>query len=165
MAEKGNADGRICERIKSLPEFKRAGAVMIYMPIKGEVDVTGLLSEDKIFLTPVTRGDDIYPAKISGETVKGAFSVPEPKDAELFDKEDINIVIVPGIVFGRDFNRIGFGKGYYDRFLKGMDALKIGVCRAFQLVGKIGSEAHDIKMDAVMTEGETLWNRENTSFL
>ena len=160
-----DAGGKICERIRNIPQFEKAETVMIYMPIKGEADVRGLISGEKTYLTPVMRDGSIYPAKVSEENIPGAFCVPEPKNAVIVDKSGIDIVIVPGIAFGRDFNRVGFGKGYYDRFLRGMSALKIGVCYAFELVEKIAAEAHDVKMDAIVTEEETLWNRENTLFL
>lgn len=152
----------IAEKIRALPEFKKASTVMLYMPIKGEADVTGLLSEGKTFLVPVTEGENMYAASVYGEFEKGAFGVPEPKMRERHDGE-IDIVIVPGVVFGRDFNRIGFGKGYYDRFLEGRKCIKIGVCHAFQLADGIDAAPHDIKMDLIITEDEVLWNRENTS--
>ncbi len=151
----------IVKAIKSLDVFKKAKSVMIYMPIKGEVDVRGLLSEEKIFLTPVTDGDDMYAALLDGQMIKGNFSVPEPKEKKPFDKDKIDAVIVPGTVFGKDFNRIGFGKGYYDKFLRGMKAVKIGVCYSFQTVESIEAEPHDVKLDYIITEGE-VWNRENT---
>ena len=76
------------------------------------------------------------------------------------EKADIDIVIVPGVAFDKKYNRMGYGKGYYDRFLKDMTALKIGVCHSFQLVDEIPSEPHDIKMDMIVTERE-IWSREN----
>lgn len=151
----------IVKAIKKLDVFKRAESVMIYMPIKGEVDVRGLLSEKKIFLTPVTDGEDMYAAHLSDQLIEGNFSVPEPKDKKPFDKDKIDAVIVPGIVFGKDFNRIGFGKGYYDKFLRDIKAVKIGVCYSFQTVDSIEAETHDVKLDYIITEGE-IWNRENT---
>ena len=151
----------ICERISALKEFASAKNVMIYMPIKGEVDVRGLLEKSKTFLTPITKGNVIYPALVSENLRKGAFSVPEPLDDTPF-LEKIDIVIVPGVAFGRDFNRLGFGKGYYDRFLNGKTALKIGVCHSFQLLDSVPKDAHDVRMDIIITEEETLWNKENT---
>lgn len=168
MADRRRAEAKsengiaIADKIRDLPEFKRASAVMLYMPIKGEADVRGLLSEKKTFLVPVTEGDNIYAARCGGEFEKGAFGVPEPKARERYGG-CIDIVIVPGVVFGRDFNRIGYGKGYYDRFLEGRKCLKIGVCHAFQLTDRIDAAPHDIKMDLIITEDEVVWSRESTS--
>lgn len=159
-------DGRedshaIVSAVKGIKAFQKAKSVMIYLPIKGEVDVRGLLNENKTFLTPVTDGDDMYASVLGENLTAGAFSVPEPEIKKPYDKHKIDIIIVPGIVFGRDFNRIGFGKGYYDKFLNGIGALKIGVCYSFQLVESIGAETHDVKLDCIITE-EEIWNRENT---
>lgn len=151
--------GLFSEKVRGLECYKKAEAVMLYMPIKGEADVTGLLSDDKVFLVPVTDGDDIY-ACILGETEEGKFGVPEPRVKKRFDKEKIDIVLVPGVAFDRKGNRMGYGKGYYDRFLKGMSALRVGVCHSFQLVDAIPTEKHDVKMDMIITERE-VWSSVN----
>ena len=145
--------------IRGLDIYQRAKTVMLYMPIKGEADVTGLFADKKLFLLPVTFGEDMF-AAVAGETEIGNFNVPEPKDKAPFDKEKIDLVIVPGVVFDHQCNRAGYGKGYYDRFLKDMKAFKIGVCHSFQIVDEIESEAHDIKMDMIVTERD-VWTREN----
>ncbi len=146
--------------IKSLECYKEAKAVMIYMPIKGEADVTGLLEDSKVFLTPVTEGEEIYPSIVNGNFIQGNFNVPEPTEKEAFEKEKIDIVLVPGVAFDKEGNRMGYGKGYYDRFLKDMKALKIGVCHSFQLRDNVPNEEHDIKMDMIVTERE-VWSRES----
>ena len=145
--------------IKELDCYKNARTVMLYMPIKGEADVTGLLGDKKVFLTPVTEGEDIY-AVLFGETEKGAFGVPEPKDKTPFDKTKIDLVLVPGVAFDKTGNRTGYGKGYYDRFLKDMKAFKIGVCHSFQLTDELIVEEHDVKMDMIVTESG-IWSNVN----
>ncbi|MGM9551134.1 MAG: 5-formyltetrahydrofolate cyclo-ligase [Clostridia bacterium] len=150
---------KFTENIKALPEFKKANAVMLYMPIKGEADVTGILDEDKVFLVPVTEVEEMY-ASLIGEMEKGSFNVPVPKEKKRFDKEKIDVVIVPGVAFDRKFNRMGFGKGYYDRFLEGLDCFKIGVCHSFQMLDKIPFEKHDVKMDVIITE-DKVWRKGN----
>lgn len=145
--------------IRELDCYKEAKVVMLYMPIKGEADVTGLLEDDKLFLTAVTKGEDMYACPL-GEMEEGAFGVMEPKEKTEFDKEKIDMVIVPGVVFDKKGNRAGYGKGYYDRFLKDMKALKVGVCHSFQLVDEIESEEHDVKMDMIVTEMD-VWISEN----
>jgi 5-formyltetrahydrofolate cyclo-ligase len=168
MIERRKSEGRsenglrIAEKIKNLSEFRAAKTVMIYMPIKGEADVTSLLNEDKKFLLPVTEGEDMYASVFKKELDKGAFGVYEPREREEF-KGRVDVVVVPGVAFDRKGGRIGFGKGYYDRFLSGRDCFKIGVCHSFQLVDEICGEEHDVKMDMIITEDEAIWIRENTS--
>lgn len=166
MIEKRKAEGktengeRVSQLIRELDEYKRARIVMVYMPVKGEIDVTSLLNDEKTFLLPVTEGDNMH-ASLTGELEEGDFKVPVPKDKRVFDKTKIDIVIVPGVVFDKNYNRMGYGKGYYDRFLKDTDALKIGVCHAFQMLDTIKSEEHDIKMDMIITE-DKVWRKGNT---
>ncbi|MBR5535798.1 MAG: 5-formyltetrahydrofolate cyclo-ligase [Clostridia bacterium] len=147
------------KNIRNTSCYKNAKTVMLYMPIKGEADVTGLLSDDKVFLTPVTEGEDMS-ACLVGDVTEGAFGVMEPIEKEAFDKDKIDLVIVPGVAFDKAFNRMGFGKGYYDRFLKDMRAIKIGVCHLFQIVDHIPCEKHDVKMDMIVTERD-VWTRES----
>jgi 5-formyltetrahydrofolate cyclo-ligase len=64
---------------------------------------------------------------------------------------------VPGIAFDRKMNRLGRGKGYYDRFLSKISAPKIGICFDFQLLDKIPAESTDIKMDYIVSENELIW--------
>ena len=107
----------------------------------------------------MTDGEDMY-ASLMGELTTGAFNVPEPKEKKVFDKK-IDVVLVPGVAFDKNFNRMGFGKGYYDKFLKEFEGIKIGVCHSFQLLDEIPSEAHDVKMDVIVTE-EEVWTKKNT---
>lgn len=150
----------VCERIRAIEAYKSAESVMIYMPIKGEVDVTLLLADKKTFLLPVTEGKEMYAAKFTGALSRGEYGISVPEGAKRFDGK-IDAVIAPGVAFGRDFNRVGFGGGYYDKFLREAESLKIGVCHAFQLVEEIDAEEHDVKMDIIVTEEETPWSREN----
>lgn len=94
------------------------------------------------------------------EVVPGQYGIPEPMDGagEPFDLETMAheaIVLVPGVAFDQIGNRIGRGKGYYDRFLGkqgGSSMVKIGVCWNLQLVKTISAEPHDIPMDYVCHE-------------
>ncbi|MBQ5689791.1 MAG: 5-formyltetrahydrofolate cyclo-ligase, partial [Bacteroidales bacterium] len=68
-------------------------------------------------------------------------------DAVIFDKNKIDLVIVPGIAFSQKGGRIGFGKGCYDRFLQGIPAKKVGLCYELQLSVRIKSDSYDEEMD------------------
>ena len=79
----------------------------------------------------------------------GGFFRATPKKGDL--------ILVPGIAFDRSCRRIGYGGGYYDRYLETCPATKIGLCYQEQLAPVIPAEPHDIKMDAVLTEAEWIW--------
>ena len=75
--------------------------------------------------------------------------------------ENPSVVIVPLVACDKNLNRIGMGKGYYDRYLRDKTAIKIGICYDFQVVDKIIPNKTDIPLDIIVTEnqilGETLW--------
>ncbi len=141
----------------ALPAVKCA---MAYMPVQSEVATSGIISfllsrGIKIFL-PCVRGDEISPARYTKgcKMTKGAFNIKEPSGGKGCRINSIGLVIVPGIAFDRRGNRIGFGKGFYDRFLKKLpeNSIKAGVCLESQIVPSIPGERHDIKMDYIITE-------------
>ena len=140
--------------------YKKASTIMLYMPIRNEVDTGKIISkgfaDGKKLVFPVTDRESgiITPYFADGKTEfkKGAFSVPEPSLREKMRLEEIDVVLVPGIGFDYFGNRIGFGKGCYDMLLCKCNALKIGVCYEFQLLEKIPYDEHDIKMDYILTE-------------
>ncbi len=81
----------------------------------------------------------------------GAFGIEEPTGEPINDISIIDMIIVPGIAFDRKRNRLGRGKGFYDRLLKNSNAKKIGVAYDIQIVNEIPAETHDCPVDAVIT--------------
>lgn len=144
--------------------YKNASSVMLYMPLGNEISTLEIISDafgrGKDVLVPVTDSNtfDITACKITENTEfeKGVFSLTEPKDRLPFYSSEIDVVLVPGIAFDRTGGRIGFGKGCYDKFLKGIKAIKIGFCYDFQLVGNIEVDETDINMDFIITEKEII---------
>lgn len=152
----------ICGNIKGLKEFNLAKNIMMYISFDNEVNLKKLFLEDnnKSFFAPICidKQDMISVpmegySKLINSNVKKDLLEPDVANRE--DCKDIlEIVIVPGIVFDRDGNRIGFGAGYYDRFLNKIDknVTKIGVCYEFQIVESIEKDDNDIPVDYVVTE-------------
>ena len=81
---------------------------------------------------------------------EGKFKIPEPESPEEFPKEKIDFVIVPGVAFDKNGYRLGFGKGYYDRFLEGITPFKLGVCQREFFLEEIPHGKFDVKMDDVL---------------
>lgn len=90
----------------------------------------------------------------------GAYGILEPEVAvypESVPPEQIDLIFVPGVAFDRHGNRLGHGKGFYDRLLaRTVSAVKIGLGFSFQLVDDLPREPHDVLLDVVITENETL---------
>jgi 5-formyltetrahydrofolate cyclo-ligase len=150
---------KICDRLVRTEAFRKAHCIALYHAIKGEVQTIALIEawhDKKIILLPVISGDDMafYPYAGRERMVSGALNIPEPEHVvtEKIPAEDIDLFIVPGIAFDREGNRMGRGKGYYDRFLSETDKPAIGLCFGFQLKKHIPAEAHDRKMTMVITE-------------
>lgn len=151
-------DEKILKRILQTEFYKKAHTILFYLPIHGEVDLTGMFEKDKKkkrFILPRINGSKLDLHEISDlrHTAKGKFNVIEPKKhLEKIPPQAIDLILVPGVVFGKDGHRIGYGKGFYDRLLKKTRGLKIGIAYHFQIVKNISGELHDVPMDIIVTE-------------
>lgn len=162
----------IMDKIINLDIYKQSKVVFIYMDFKNEVTTSRLLkhmlSEKKRVVIPYTDTVNIVliPSEITKESdlMLNSFGYYEPKNISPVDPEEIDLVIVPGVVFDKSFNRIGFGKGYYDRILSKLkpSAKKVAIAHDFQVLQSIPTEDHDIKMDMIITE-ETIWDSGDVS--
>lgn len=140
--------------------YKKAGQIMLYMPLGNEIDTADMIKaafkDGKKVVLPVTDGETglITPCYITENTQfrQGAFSVSEPQNCESADMERTDVIIVPGIAYDKKGGRVGFGKGCYDRLLTASDAVKVGYCYDFQICEEIDTEEHDIKMDYLLSE-------------
>lgn len=117
----------------------------LFYPIQNEVDLRGLLQKGD--LLPVIREAGLKMCEYTGELRNGKYNIPEPTGQE----KEATVVIVPGSAFDTKGYRIGYGGGYYDRYLKD-EHLKIGVCFEFQIVDEVPTESHDVKLDLLITE-------------
>lgn len=145
----------ICKRATELSEFKNAKTIMVYLNSKSEVDTSFLIAEaqrqGKKICTPIVLNDkDMKAAILDGSgLILGAFGIWEPKGNFV---DDIDLIFVPGVVFDKERNRIGYGKGYYDRFLQHTKATTIGLAFSCQIVPYILAEQHDKRLDMIITE-------------
>jgi len=143
------------DRVTVNPEYVKASKVMLYYPLWDEVDtrplITRALDDGKRVILPTVVGDDIIPVEVTKDTkwVKGPFDIMEPV-AERYEGE-IDFILVPGVAFDRNLNRLGRGKGYYDRFLaQHADAYRLGICFGFQVLAEIPTEPFDFKMNELL---------------
>lgn len=150
----------ITDALFSLKVMKNADTVMVYLSAFKEVNTGGVIerlaAEDRKIVVPISNTDNftITPSYIDGMggLKKGAYGILEPIEVHKAELADIDVILVPGIVFDERCSRCGFGKGYYDRLLADCGAVKIGLCYDFQVVEKIETDANDIPMDMVVTE-------------
>lgn len=139
---------------KLLGILKVYNVIGLYAAMDDEINldflIINLLKEGKIVVLPKIEGEDInfYQIKSLDELVisSGKYQIREPKPIELFDKKDIDVILVPGLGFDKENNRLGRGKGYYDRYLKNYCGMTIGVGFAEQIVDKLPTDENDIKV-------------------
>ena len=114
------------ERLQRLSYYIRAECIMGYYPLKGEVNILGILRkvlDEKRICFPRIKGNDLFPYQVKdldGDFIPGPFGVkhPDPHTTSPVRSEELDLVIVPGIAFDRTRNRLGRGAGFYDRFLR-----------------------------------------------
>lgn len=150
--------------IENLGKFiKNAENIMIFMDMKNEVRITKLMKlypEKSFFISKITDSKN-REMKINryneNELVLHKFGYYESSSSDFYNENILDIVIVPAVVFDLEKNRIGFGGGYYDTFLKKIrggnkKVLFIGICYDFQIIEKVPAEEHDVVLDFVVSE-------------
>lgn len=145
----------ILSKLENNKAFIEAKTVMLYSSLPDEVYTHDFLEKwrnEKKIILPTVVGDDIIPVELSRDTefATGDFNILEPQNEEYTG--DYDLIVIPGVAFDRNGNRIGRGKGYYDRFLcKHLDVYRIGICFDFQVVDEVPTEDNDIKMNEVIS--------------
>ena len=150
--------------IQNLEKFiKNAENIMIFMDMKNEVRITKLMKlypEKSFFISKITDSKN-REMKINkyeeNELILHKFGYYESSSSDFYNENILDIVIVPAVVFDSKKNRIGFGGGYYDTFLKKIreenkKILFIGICYDFQIIEKVPAEEHDVVLDFVVSE-------------
>ena len=157
LSEKIELSRPIFEKIEKEELFKEAKVVLLYYSMDDEVythDFVEKHYKTKTILLPCVDGDDLILRQYLGiESMKAGeqFGILEPVGKEFNDLEKIDLMIIPGVAFDEEKNRLGRGRGFYDRLLKTVNATKIGVCFDFQVVEQVPTEDFDVKMDVVIS--------------
>lgn len=149
----------IVRKLLELSCIKEARTIMMYCSLPDEVytldAIRQLKKEGKRIVLPVVTSDtemELHTYKDDEDLRLGSFNILEPCGETFKDYADIDVIIVPGMAFDDSNNRLGRGKGYYDRFLeKVKEKYKIGICFPFQHLHTLPSNEHDIKMDIVIS--------------
>lgn len=147
---------RILMQVEAMPEFRAAETIMMYWSMDDEVhthDFVECWAQKKTIILPCVNGDSLLLRRFAGRQnlcVGASFSIPEPVGEIYTNLHEIAFIMVPGVAFDRENNRMGRGKAYYDKLLAGTKAFKAGVCFDFQLLDSVPTDQYDIKMDAVV---------------
>ena len=158
------ANDIIFQKIIAMPEFKNAKTVMTYVSVGSEVDTRRLmeycLDYGKKLLVPVTlKGTHIMEASFVdslSDLKNGAFDIPEPQEWNICPKSDIDLCIVPALAFDKNKFRLGYGGGFYDRFLSDFNSTSVGLEFSELIIDNVCAEPYDIPVDIIVTEKEDI---------
>lgn len=149
----------IMEHVAAMPCFQKAKVVLLYWSMADEVQTHAFVERwwrEKTVLLPCVDGDNLRLRPYTGPecmTAGEQFGIGEPTGEEWTDLDRIDMIVVPGVAFDREGNRMGRGRGFYDRLLKtATHAFKVGVAFDFQVIEAVPTEPHDVKMDTVVSE-------------
>lgn len=152
----------IHQRLFNTEEWKGAEVIGITLSIFPEVDTYGVIEKAWEYgkrvavpkCLPEKKGLKFFLITDFNQVQKGYYGLYEPVEekGKEVKKEQIQFLVVPGVVFSKKGNRIGFGGGYYDRFLQGYDGVTLSMAFEEQIVGDVPVEDHDKRVGMIVTE-------------
>lgn len=153
----------VSEKILALNEYRNAKNILCYASYNCEVDtfylMNKIIADGKNLYLPrcvtETKEMDVCIVKDLTELKTGAYGIKEPV-GEGVSAELLDLIIVPMVAFDRQKTRLGYGGGYYDRFLPKTDAVKVGIAFSVQESDSLVKEMTDIPMDIIITEKEVI---------
>lgn len=155
--EKLRRSEAIMQQVAETDLFRQARVVLLYWSMADEVQTHAFVErwyKEKTLLLPCVDGDDLRLRQYTGPEclVSGEqFGIGEPTGPEWTALDKVELIVVPGVAFDHSGNRMGRGRGFYDRLLKSTpNAVKIGVAYGFQMMDAIPVEPHDVKMNLVI---------------
>jgi 5-formyltetrahydrofolate cyclo-ligase len=169
---------RVADNLWSVPEFTAAESILFFISFRSEVDTVPMirraLDEGKVVCVPCTDdGDKSMVASrildLGADLELGNYDIPEPKEECLrpIAAEEIDVVLMPGVAFDLSGGRLGYGGGYYDRFLEkcGPRCALIAVAFEIQIIEHVPCADHDHHIHKVVTESRVIDCRESCSSL
>lgn len=156
--EKGYRSTTILDKLESCTDFIKSNVLMLYWSMDDEVATHDFILKwykKKKIILPCVKGNVLELREFQGiESMKAgeSYGILEPVGEIFTNYNKIDIIIVPGVAFDLQKNRMGRGKAYYDKLLKNITSIKIGICFKFQLLEEVPTDKYDIKMDMIVSE-------------
>lgn len=148
---------KVFKLLKTINGFLNANVIFIYVDFRNEIKTDKIINflKNKLVLLPKIDGEKMYAVKKEEETKLNKYGILEPKSNDAYTGK-IDVCLIPLVACSKKGDRIGFGKGYYDRFLKNTNSLKIGLAYSWQVSEDLKSEPFDVKLDIIVTEKEII---------
>ncbi len=159
-SERRTAAEAIFEKLENTAAFMLADKILMYHSLPDEVDTRNFLKkwgQRKNFYLPRVNGVnlDILPYDETRLEL-GSFHIEEPTGNDTINPDEVEVIIVPAVAYDHQGNRLGRGKGFYDRLLGSTHATTIGIGYDFQLLDSLPVEEHDVPMDMVITQNTVI---------
>lgn len=163
---KKELDLKIITNILSLDEIKKSETVLSYVSTQAEIEtdyfLNKMLMQNKCVAVPKcvenTRNMNFYKINSLSDTFKQSFGVREPNEScQKLTHFENSVCVIPALMFDKEGFRLGYGKGYYDRFLSDYKGIKIGICYQNCLVDKLPHGFFDIAADIIVTENKVIY--------
>ncbi len=158
---RARASAELCERLRTQPLWRAAQSILCFVPTREEPQIWPLIAEAlaegrRVLLPRYFPATDTYVAAVIRECPRdlqpGQFGILEPKaDCPIYNLKQLDLALVPGLGFALNGVRLGRGQGYYDRLLTGVPGCKCGVAFDCQVTAEIPAEAHDVRVDCLVT--------------
>lgn len=154
--EKSRSAKAVFDMLEKTAAFLMSENILMYHSLPDELSTHRFIEKwhsSKHFFLPRVNGLNLEILPFDKSRMKlGAFQIEEPQGNDTVSVRDIDLIIVPGVGYDSRGNRVGRGKGYYDRLLAETNATKIGVAYDFQIVDSIETDSHDERVDIVITD-------------
>lgn len=162
-AERRNAARSVFDALERTAAFLMAENILIYHSLPDELQTLDFLQKwhtRKRFFLPRVAGVNLELLPYSPDSLQpGAFGIEEPAAGQPVDPSTMELIIVPAVAYDRQGNRLGRGKGFYDRLLAETRATTIGVAYDFQLLDALPTDPHDTPVHIVITESHRFTTR------
>ena len=149
---------RVIAQLREIIAQRKPRVVALFAPLSDEVQIGELnkLPDCRVVLPRVSGDDMEFYELASSSLTEGAYGILEPQGSVSCCADEIDLMVVPGVAFTAAGDRLGRGKGYYDKYLsrKGFRAFCVGVCYAHQLLAELPTESHDKRMDMIVCGNE-----------
>ena len=157
IKNKVTKDNLIYQKVINNKDILSSKTLLIYISINSEVDTTKIINyffNTKNIAVPKIIDNDMFFCYVTNlnDLTPGKYNIPEPTNENIVTDFDNAICIVPGICYDKENYRIGYGKGYYDRFLSKNKIKTIGLCYKECMIEKIDNNKYDYKIDEVITD-------------
>jgi 5-formyltetrahydrofolate cyclo-ligase len=162
--ERARRSRAVGDRLFTLPELLDARTILLFSSFGAEVETATMIerahAEGRRVLLPYLDGAAMEAAEHAPgeELVRSSYGAREPARREPADPAEIDVVVAPGLAFDRAGRRLGYGGGYYDRWLRrlGPGTARIGICFSHQVVDRVPAEASDERVHVIVTEEEVI---------